>query len=464
MSIGSLLITARDTLLANQLAIDITGANVANVDTPGYTRQKAALQSIGGINAGGSSTQLSVTVDGIDRIFDRYIESQLGEQRENSGYSDTLLEGLNHIQLILDDSQGGGLNDQLNKFWSAWDTLSNNPDGIVERSALVSTAENLCGTIVSYKRDLDAVSASMSTSINDVVSQINNKIGEISDLNAQIVGTAGVKGEKNALLDAQAQALKELRSMVNVTTVDNDDGSINVYLSNGDPLVQGIEDHPLRVDAGVNGQSDVYSDNPNHALVPVNSCLIRGKLGAFIELQGTIIPAYVSDINEVASTLATSVNDLHRAGFDAYKNTGLDFFTIDADLTKAAATLSVNSVIVSDTNRIAASASVSQDGEMASRIAAVRDETNMNGNKATLNGFLSEMVGQIGRQAADAKLDNVHQTTMLNNLANQRDSVSGVSIDEEMINLIKYQMGYNAAGKLVKTTNDMLDTLMGLLT
>jgi flagellar hook-associated protein 1 FlgK len=73
------------------------------------------------------------------------------------------------------------------------------------------------------------------------------------------------------------------------------------------------------------------------------------------------------------------------------------------------------------------------------------------------------MVGQIGRQVASAKTDSEHQTTMLNNLSNQRDSISGVSIDEEMINLIKYQMGYNAAGKLVKTTNDMLDTLMGLL-
>ena len=161
-------------------------------------------------------------------------------------------------------------------------------------------------------------------------------------------------------------------------------------------------------------------------------------------------------LNEVASTLATSVNTLHRTGFDTYKNTGLNFFTIDADPTKAAATISVNAAIVADTNRIAASASVTQDGEMASRIAAVRDELTMNGT-ATLNSFVSEMVGQIGREVASAKMDNEHQTTMLNNLSNQRDSISGVSIDEEMINLIKYQMGYNAAGKLVKTTNDMLD-------
>jgi flagellar hook-associated protein 1 len=464
MSIGSLLITARDTLLANQLAIDITSANVANVDSPGYTRQQAAMQSTGGVNAGGTSTQLSVTVDGINRIYDRYIESQLGEQRQNSGYSDTLLQGLNHIQLILDDSQGSGLNDQLNKFWSAWDTLSNNPDGIVERSALVSAAENLCGTIASYKRDLDSVSTDMSYSINDIASQINNKISEISDLNAQIVGMAGDKGEKNALLDAQAQALKELRTMINVTTVDNADGSINVYLSNGDPLVQGIENHPLRVDVGVNGRSDVYSDNVTHALVPVNSCLTSGKLGAFIELQDTLVPAYISDLNEFASTLAARVNELHRTGFDSNQNTGLDFFTIDPLLTKAAATISVNAAILADTNRIASSASVTQDGEMASRIAAVRDDMNMNGDTATLNSFLSDMVGQIGRQVADAKIDNDHQTTMLNNLTNQRDSVSGVSIDEEMINLIKYQMGYNAAGKLVKTTSDLLNTLMGLLT
>ena len=123
MSISSLLVTARDTLLVNQMAIDIASSNVANMDTPGYTRQRPALQSVGGVNAGSIGTQLSVTIDRIDRIYDRYIESQLGEQCQNSGYSDAMLQGLNNIQLILDDSQGGGLNDQLNKFWSAWDTL-----------------------------------------------------------------------------------------------------------------------------------------------------------------------------------------------------------------------------------------------------------------------------------------------------------------------------------------------------
>jgi len=462
MSITSLLSTARDTLLANQMAIDVTGANVANTGTPGYTRQRAVLQSTGGGESGNLGSQLSVTVDRIDRIYDQYIESQLGEQRQNSGYSDAMLQGLNNIQLILDDSQGGGLNDQLNKFWSAWDTLSNNPDGIVERNALVSAAQNLTGTIASYKNDLDSVSTDMSTNISDIVSQINSKASEISDLNAKIVGMAGDNGEKNSLLDSQAEALKELRSMVNVTSVENANGSINVYLSNGNPLVQGTQSYPLSVAVGANGQSSVYSDSTTRA--PINGSLTSGKLGAYIELQQTIIPAYISNINEVASTLATSVNDLHRTGFDAYKNTGLDFFTIDADPAKAADTISVNSAIVTDTNRIAASASVTQDGEMASRIAAVRDEMTMNGNKATLNSFVSAVVGQIGQQVANAKTDNDHQTTVLNNLTNQRESVSGVSIDEEMINLIKYQMGYNAAGKLVQTTNNMLDTLMGLLT
>ncbi|HET6490506.1 MAG TPA: flagellar hook-associated protein FlgK [Syntrophales bacterium] len=462
MSISSLLITARDTLLSNQMAIDITSSNVANMDTPGYTRQKAVMRSTGGVNAGSANTQLSVTVDGIDRIYDRYIESQLGEQRQNSGYSDTLLQGLNNIQLILDDSQGGGLNDQLNKFWSAWDTLSSNPDGIVERSTLVSTAQDLCGTIASYKSNLDSVSTDMNHSISDTVAQINDKIKDIAQLNAQIVGMAGSKGEKNALFDAQAQALKELRSMVNISSIDNADGSINVYLSNGDPLVQGMENHSLTVSLGANAQSEVYSDNPTHALAPINDCLISGKLGAYIELQGNTIPAYINDLNEVASTLATRVNTLHRDGFDTYKNTGLDFFTVNP--AHPAATISVNAAIVADTNRIAASASVTQDGEMASRIAAIRDETNMSGNTATLNSFISEVVGQIGRQVASAKTDSEHQTTLLNNLSNQRDSISGVSIDEEMINLIQYQMGYNAAGRIVKTTNDMLDTLMGLLT
>jgi len=183
MSITSLLYTVRDSLLSNQMAIDITGANVANVNTPGYTRQRTNMKSLSNVDVKNASAQMGVSVNRIERMYDRYIESQVVEQRQKSGYSDTMLQGMQNISLILDDTQGGGISDQLNKFWSAWQNLSGNPAGQVEKSALLTIAEGLTGILASYKRDLDTISTDMNRNITDVVSQINDKADEISDLN-----------------------------------------------------------------------------------------------------------------------------------------------------------------------------------------------------------------------------------------------------------------------------------------
>lgn len=468
MSISTILFTSRDALIANQLAIDIIGGNIANVNTPGYTRQLTNINSTGTLDIKNASAQIGVSVNRIERVYDRYIELQTIEQRQNSGYSDEMLRGLQNIEIMLDNTSGSGIGDQLNKFWAAWESLSSNPAGTVERNALLSAAQTLTGAIASYKQNLDTINSDLNSNIEGVVTEINTNISQLADLNSQIGKIQSELGERNLLLDKQTAALGELASLTNISYYKNADGTINVYMENGETLVQGQLVQKLEVNL-VNNRSEITMPDtlPGET---INSSLTKGKLGAYVELQDNIIAPYIVDINEIASTLATSVNDLHKTGFDAYQNTGLDFFTVDVDPTKAAATISVNSVIAADVNRIAASASVTGDGEMASRIAAVQDKLTVDTNHtaipvptATLNSFFATMVGRIGQQTANAKMDNDHQTTVMNYLTNQRESVSGVSIDEEMIRLIQYQMGYNAAGKLVTTTSNMLDTLMSLV-
>jgi flagellar hook-associated protein 1 FlgK len=459
MSITSILLTSRDALTSNQTAIDVTSGNVANVNTPGYSRQRADLISIGNINSG-ASAQIGVTVSRIERLYDRFIESQIIDQQQNSGYSDTLLQGLQNIEVMIDDTQGGGISDQLSKFWSSWENLSKNPGGIVERNALLSAAENLTGSLASYKRNLDAITSDVIRSTADTVTQINEKIHEIKDWNTRIIETPGDKGDKNDILDKRTQALKELGALINITPFENTNGTVSVYLSNGEPLLQGTLEQTLRVVPNADGQCDIYSTFGSEETI--NDILTGGKLGALIELQDRIIPEYIGYIETFTESLADRVNELHRNGFDTYHNTGLDFFEIpDAD--NSAGTIRVNTAIAADVNRIAASTSVTGNGENASIIGAVQNELLMNSQTSSLSSFLAATVGQIGQQVSIAKTNSDRQAVIANHLDNQRESVSGVSIDEEMIRLIKYQMGYNAAGKLVSVVDEMLDTLMGLV-
>jgi flagellar hook-associated protein 1 FlgK len=164
----------------------------------------------------------------------------------------------------------------------------------------------------------------------------------------------------------------------------------------------------------------------------------------------------------MTNSLAARVNGLHHSGYDAGGSLGLDIFRI-SDAGNPSGSIGVNPIIAADLNRIAAASSVTGDGDNATRIAAIRDENLMDGGKSSLSGFLAAMVGEIGRQTANAKTAGEHQGAILNYLNNQRESVSGVSIDEEMILLIKYQMGYTAAGKLSNMVNEMMDTLMNLV-
>jgi flagellar hook-associated protein 1 FlgK len=459
MSITSLLFTVRDSLLANQMAIDIVGANVANVNTPGYTRQRTSMESLGNVNVGNASAQVGVTVNRIERMYDRYIESQVIDQRQSSGYSEAMMLGLQNIEIILDDTSGGGINDQLNRFWASWEDLSKNPAGKLERSALLSTAETLTGAIVSCKRSLDDINTELNRSIADVVSQINDKISEISSLNKKIMSTeGGDSGNKNDLLDKRSEALRELAAMIDISQLENPDGTVNVSMANGEPLLQGSTAQTLSIVIS-DGKSDIFNSNSTGE---VSSSITSGKLGAYMELQSSILPKYISDLDDLTNNLATRVNALHGSGFDANGNVGLDFFSI-ADTDSPSGSIDINPVISADINRIAASASVSGDGEHATRLASIRDELLMDGGKSTLGSFLAAMVGEIGRETANAKTNNDHQAALANYLNNQRESVSGVSIDEEMILLIKYQMGYTTAGKLSQAVNEMLDTLMSLV-
>lgn len=460
MSISSLLFTSRDALASNQMAIDITGSNIANVNTPGYSRQRTDFKSVGSVNVGGASAQIGVTISRVERLYDRFIESQIINQQQNTGYSDTLLQGLRNIEMMIDDTQGGGIGDQLSKFWSAWEGIAKNPGGVVERSALVSAAENLTGALASYKRNLDTIATDMNISIADTVTQVNGKTNEIKDLNARIIETTGNNGEKNDLLDKRAQALKELAALISIMQFENDNGTVNVYLENGEPLLQGTVQQTLSVKPNAQGRSDVYSSNLSEEAV--NSALTRGKLGALMELQSSIIPEYINYIETFTKSLADRVNGLHRDGFDAYNNTGIDFFEIP-DAGNMAGTIRVNVAVTADVNRIAASTSVNGNGENASRLAAIQNELLMNNGTSSLSSFLAATVGRIGQQVSSARTNSDRQAVIANHLDNQRESVSGVSIDEEMIRLIKYQMGYNAAGKLVSVVDEMLDTLMGLV-
>lgn len=459
MAISALLNTAKDALLSHQMAIDVTGSNIANVNTPGYTRQRAIFNAIGSIDVQGKVFQASVDVNGVERVYSSYLESQIIQQNQLVGYSETKAGFLSNVETIFDESGGNGLADLLNTFWGDWQALAENPDGQVQRAALLSTSQSLAAMFQDMSNGLLELAENAEAEISAVVTQINSIVSSIGDLNGRIIEFGADQGDANLMLDNRTELLKSLANLIDINVVEASSGSVKVFLPDGSLLIDGTTTKSLALQANAsnpNASNIVLSDQPDNVLT---GSLSKGKLGGLIEIRDEVIPRYMSELDTLAKGIVDEVNAVHQQGFDRYQNTGINFF----DPVTEAAYMKVNAEISEDINRIAASATVMGDGENAAALCALGETKLLNGGLSTFGDYYTSIVGQIGQEVSDINWAIDYQTHVMDRLTNMRESVSGVSVDEEMVKLIQYQLGYNAAGKLCSVMDEMLDTLMSIV-
>ena len=459
---------AKDAMSSYQMAIDVTGGNVANVNTPGYSRQRAVLNAVGTLMVKGETAQIGVEVSNVERIYDDFLESQMVDQAKLVGYNTARKETLDRVETIFNETGDGGLSDLLAQFWGAWNTVSGNPGGQVERNALLAASENLASAFNSKSNELVEIQRDADKSISETIALVNTTITEIASLNQQI-SSLGMPntGDANPLQDKRMVLLKDLGNLIDINYFESGEGSYNIFLANGRSLVIGGNAWELAVMADP-AAADYYnyhviyegSTDPGENLNDVLSDGHNGKLGGLIDARDGISD-YLDTLDELASSIITEVNEQHRMGFDAYKNAGGDFF-VPAGVDDIARNMALTVEIAGDTSKIAAAQTVSGDGDNARLIGSMKDALLMNGGKATLGDYYATLVGTVGRDSAGAARMAEYQSVIMDNLAGKREGISGVSIDEEMMNLIKYQLGYNAAARLCTTANEMLDVLVNL--
>lgn len=455
MSAISLLNTAKDGLLAHQTAMNLTGSNITNVDTPGYTRQRPVFSSWGSVDKG-----TGVGIEKIERVYDRFLGVQINDKMHDVGYSEAKKGALENIEIIFNESSSSGINELLNRFWSSWEDLSANPAGQVERDALVSASRNLASVFRSSSDELVSVQNDANAEIAGLIDQANGYISDIADLNGKIAAIKTGKGDANNLIDKRAEALKGLAGILDFQCLEDSDASVNVFLSNGMPLVMGDRTWELGVKtdpANSNFYNVVFRDDPAEEVL--NNVVTKGKLAGFLEVRDDKVVNYLSDLDSLAASIIAEVNAQHQSGYDMGHNLGGVFF----EPATAAGDMRVSTDIAEDVNKIAASETVNDDGGNAELIGAIKDKLVMNGGTSTFNSYYASFVGKIGQDLADEERGLDHHTNIMNQLINKREGISGVSIDEEMINLARYQLGYNSAARLCNVADELIDTLLNLV-
>jgi flagellar hook-associated protein 1 FlgK len=417
-------------LLAHQAAIDTTSHNVANANTDGYSRQEAVLtptEAYQVVTGTGEVGHLGtgVTVDGYRRIRDTFLDLQYRAQAMQVGDQETRSTQLDQVELALSEPSDNGISSQLAKFWNGWADVSNSPDDIAARQALIDQAKNLADSFKTVDTQLTTVKsqaateyASLTGAAGDVVSIAN----EIATLNAAIKQFKANGDSPNDLMDRRDNLLDKLSQLAQVRVTDLGNGSINVDFG----------------DAAVSLVADTTVTWPQTLTTP------GGKLGALIDIAktGGTIDSYRADLNNAVKTLADAVNLLHNPG-----GTGTNFFTYTAG--SEAATLAIN--VTAGTVRTSTSGAAGAN-DIARAIAGLRG--------GTPDKLYTAFVTRIGGDLRNAQRGEANANVLLNSIQDRRQSTSGVSMDEEMTNLVRFQRGYQASARTMSTMDQMLDTLI----
>jgi flagellar hook-associated protein 1 FlgK len=457
--VGRILNTARDAILANLTAMNVTGSNIANVNTPGYSRLRPVFGATGVFNAATDQQQVGVKITSIDRLYSKYLDAEMVQQEQYNAYSQSQLDVLNNVEGVFNESTGGGISDLLSQFWGAWSQLSANPSSITERDSLVSTSQSLASMFRQRANELINIQRDTNTEISDAVTQLNGYLSQMADYNNKITQIEISGGSAADLRDKRTELLRNISQIVDVNYYEEANGQLNVYISNGRSLVEGENVSNLKVEVNTSNATYydiVFADATDEV---INGDLHGGKIAGLLDVRDTKVAGYLDDLNNMASTIITRVNTLHSSGYELNGNVGGNFFSTVSTVAKD---MQVDPSIVADGRKVAAGATVNSDGEIASLIAAMKDDTSAMGSGVTFDNFYESLTSRVGQDVVDAKNNVDHQTSVINQVENQRQAVSGVSLDEEMLNIIKYQAAYNAAGRLIATVNAMMSTLINL--
>lgn len=454
----------QSSLFAHQQAIDIAGNNIANVDTPGYTRQRINLQQESVVYSNGLSLSTGVKADeGVQRLYDQFLTAQIHEENESFGRWQAQNESLQKAELMFNETSGYGLSNAMNQYWNAWQDLAHNPSGVAERTSLLSAGQFLSSTFNQLSESVSGIRDTIDASVQNSVTKVNQLAEQIAELNNQISKIEVTENNANDFRDQRDQLVLELSEIIDIDSFEDGDGNVTISVGNGKPLVEGPFSWSLTT-ADNAGVQDVFWEDSSGSTVNITTAISGGKLKGWIESRDVLINDYMTQLDALADTIITEVNNLHTNGLDLYGNPGQVFFT-----GSGAAGISVNNAIEADVNLIAAAdAGPPAEGlpggnSIAIGIANLQNALTMSGNTATFGNYYSALVGKIGSDVQSSDFNHDHQSTMIQNLENHRLEVSGVSLDEEMINLVKYQQAYSSAAKLISTADEMLDTLLGII-
>jgi flagellar hook-associated protein 1 FlgK len=469
LSLFGTLDMASRAMQAQMTGVDVTGQNLANVSTTGYTRQTADIQTSPDISTSIGDEGTGANAVAIQQAVNSMLNGQIVTQQSSSGYWSAQQSALQSLQTNLDEFLNGtgstssssadstadtGLAGQLSSLFNDFQAVATSPTSISARQELISQAQTLSSTFNQVDSQFNATRTSLNSSLTNDVSSANQLLTGIAQLNGQISSAEFTGGTPNDLLDEQQQDLQNLAQLTNIQTSTGSNGAVDVSIG-GQSLVSGdkVLDTLQTYDASGNGSGQLLVQT---ATGGVDLTLTGGSIQGTIDTRDGELTKMQNSINTLASSLITQVNSVNSNGYSLTGTTGTNFFT-GTD----ASNISVNQSLVNDPSLVQASGSATASGDntVALQLADLESAAQSNLDGQTFGGSYGETVAALGDALSNANTQVTNQTAVSNMLSTQQSSVSGVNVDQEMTNLMAYQRAYEASAELVTTVNQMMETL-----
>jgi flagellar hook-associated protein 1 FlgK len=486
---GSLDASAR-ALMVTQRGIATTSHNIANASTPGYSRQRQLLEAAPALATSAGRIGTGVQDVGIQRFTDEFVQRQLVQEDSTKGSLDAQASVLTQIDAVLNEQQIDGIAAELSKFYSAFADLASTPTpgAPSERTSLRTVANSLISSINRGDARLRDIQRATDRGMADLLPEINSLAQQIADLNGQIIRQSALAAP-NDLLDQRDQLLRQLSGKVEISSFTDDRGGEVVLLSGGVPLVNGKHAAQLTAEADPTNTFDptfsqvFYNDGAN--VFDVTADIGGGELGGLLRARDTILADAIRQLDAVAYNLIETVNAVHSGGAGRESAPGLgdgalgvNFFAPLAQVEDSARAISLDALILASTDNIAA-ADVATGGGASDNRNALR-LADLEGTRAAtfelgdppggptgptssvveLTGTLLADIGQEVRNGIQAR---TLQESIVQGLEDRRDETSGVSLDEEVTDLIRLQAAFQANARVITTLDRLLEQLVNLI-
>ena len=452
MAINKLFDISRSSLFAYQQALSITSGNIANANNPNYSRQQVVLGTLPPDYRAKFAFGTGVTIDQVVRVKNNITENQLRNYYQKFYASDKHSEILGKVETLFSEPSELGLSNFINEFFNSWDELAVNPGSGPLRNNVIQSAQKLSSKVQSVYEGLDLLRSDLKEEGSELVNSVNYYLDQIKVLNSDIYQASITGVSANDLLDDRDAVINELSKLVNIN-VSIDNNNIATISIGGVFAVDRVYANHFKL-VEENGRLSVKSEDENSKVA-----LTGGEIFAVVDTYSNKIPQYYNDIDAIMNQMVQSVNELHSSGYTNTEppQTGINFFEGYSH-----GVLIINQDILDDPNLIAASGDgTSGNNEIALALAELKNQGLVDGK--TFSEKYTDLVSKIGHQKQLNEQNANSFGLVIEQLELQKSSESGVSIDEEMINVMRFQRAYDAAAKLIKVADELLETIVNMV-